>query len=113
VVGALPGANRFINLGRVLENVVLLLHGGFAWVFAGLLLCADCRGSIQPWGCTINELNRQSDQKGCLVGFLCLLTVPVLMVLVSGVALCSFATSTKASENFDGICGTCWCCCSI
>lgn len=38
--GAHPLLQIQINIGRVLEKVVLLFHGGFAWVFAGLLLCA-------------------------------------------------------------------------
>ena len=35
-----PLLQLHVNIGRVLEKVVLLFHGGFAWVFAGLLLCA-------------------------------------------------------------------------
>jgi hypothetical protein len=81
---AAPFLQIEINIGRVLEKVVLLFHGGFAWMFAGLLLCAVA-GAVQL-GLHIVE-RTDSGPKRLLIGFLCLLTVPVLMVLVSGVAL--------------------------
>ena len=81
---ARPLEQTFINLGRVVDNVMLLLHGGFGWVFAGLVLCAIA-GSIRL-GLTINEL-KESGLKKFLIGLGCVLTIPVLMILVSGVAL--------------------------
>ncbi|BCX66377.1 glucosyltransferase domain-containing protein [Pseudomonas izuensis] len=73
-----------VNIGRVLEKVVLLFHGGFAWVFAGLLLCAIA-GAVHLGR---NVARRQeSGPKRVLIGLLCVLTVPMVMLLVSGVAL--------------------------
>ncbi|MDI3271154.1 glucosyltransferase domain-containing protein [Pseudomonas sp. AL03] len=73
-----------INIARVLEKVVLLFHGGFAWVFAALLLCAIA-GSVRLG---LNVLERQdTGLKKTLIGLVCLLTLPVVMLLVSGVAL--------------------------
>ena len=46
-----PLLQLHINIGRVLEKVVLLFHGGLAWVFAGLLLCAIA-GAVFGWGST-------------------------------------------------------------
>lgn len=73
-----------INLVRVVDNVMLLLHGGFGWVFAGLVLCAIA-GSVRL-GMTINEL-KVSGLSKVLIGVVCVLTIPALMILVSGVAL--------------------------
>jgi len=39
-LAAQPWLQIQVNIVRVLEKVVLLFHGGFVWVFAGLLLCA-------------------------------------------------------------------------
>ncbi|KPG94505.1 hypothetical protein AEQ67_22935 [Pseudomonas sp. RIT-PI-q] len=73
-----------VNIARVLEKVVLLFHGGFAWVFAALLLCAIA-GAVRLG---MNVLERQdTGLKKCLIGLLCLLTLPVVTLLVSGVAL--------------------------
>lgn len=81
---ARPLLQIHINIARVLEKVVLLFHGGFTWVFAGLLLCAIA-GAV-CLGSTV--LQRQdSGLKKLLISAVCLLTVPVLMLLVSGVAL--------------------------
>lgn len=73
-----------INIGRVLEKVVLLFHGGFAWVFAVLLLCAVA-GAIRL-GMKVVE-RKESGAKRWGIGLLCLLTVPAVLLLVSGVAL--------------------------
>jgi len=89
---AQPLLQIHINIARVLEKVVLLFHGGFTWLAAGLLLCA-----IAGAGCLGLKVVKRKDSgpKRLLIGLLCLLTVPVVVLLVSGVALSS-ATSTKA-----------------
>jgi hypothetical protein len=81
---AAPLLQLQINIERVLEKVVLLFHGGFAWVFASLLLCA-LAGAVR-FG--LNVLQRQDTgvRKG-LIALGCLLTLPAVVVLVSGVAL--------------------------
>ncbi|MGJ7516961.1 glucosyltransferase domain-containing protein [Pseudomonas baetica] len=73
-----------VNIGRVLEKVVLLFHGGFAWVFAVLLLCAIV-GAVFL-GLSIGR-RKESAPKRLLIGLLCVLTVPAVLLLVSGVAL--------------------------
>lgn len=73
-----------VNIGRVLEKVVLLFHGGFVWVFAGLLLCAIA-GAVRLGGIIVER--RESGPKRVLIGLLCLLAVPLVLLLVSGVAL--------------------------
>jgi len=73
-----------INLGRVLENVVLLFHGGFAWVFTGLLLCA-LAGAVRLGSRVVRRPD--SGPKKLLIGLLCVLSVPMVLLLVSGVAL--------------------------
>lgn len=73
-----------VNIARVLEKVVLLFHGGFAWVFAALLLCAIA-GAVRL-GLNVRE-RQDPGLKKCLIGLLCLLTLPVVTLLVSGVAL--------------------------
>jgi hypothetical protein len=81
---AQPLLQIHINIVRVLEKVVLLFHGGFAWVSAGLLLCAIA-GAV-CLGLKVVE-RKDSGPRKLLIGLLCLLTVPVVVVLVSGVAL--------------------------
>jgi hypothetical protein len=72
------------NIARVLEKVVLLFHGGFTWVFAGLLLCAIA-GAV---ALGLNVAGRQdSPAKKMLIGLICVLTVPAVTLLVSGMAL--------------------------
>jgi hypothetical protein len=72
------------NAGRVLEKIVLLFHGGFAWVFAALLLCAIV-GAV---GLGRRVLERaDTGLKKTVIGLLCLLILPVLMLLVPGVSL--------------------------
>lgn len=73
-----------INIGRVLEKVVLLFHGGWLWVFGGLLLLAIA-GAVQVSGRV--AARQDSGPKRLLIGLVCLLTVPVVALLVSGVAL--------------------------
>lgn len=81
---AAPLLQLQINIGRVLEKVVLLFHGGLVWVFAALLLCAIV-GAVQLG---LKVWKRQdSGPKKALIGLLCLLTLPVVTLLVSGVAL--------------------------
>ncbi|VVP72679.1 hypothetical protein PS918_01462 [Pseudomonas fluorescens] len=72
------------NIGRVLDKVVLLFHGGLTWVFAGLLLCA-LAGAVYL-GLGIAD-RRESRPKRLLMGLLCVLTVPAVWLLVSGVTL--------------------------
>ena len=73
-----------MNIARVLEKVALLFHGGFAWVFAALLLCAIA-GSVRLG---FNVWDRQESRpKKLLVSLICLLALPVVGLLVSGVAL--------------------------
>ncbi|MDB5998103.1 MAG: hypothetical protein JWP42_5239 [Pseudomonas sp.] len=81
---AAPLLQLQINIGRVLEKVVLLFHGGFAWVFAVLVLCAIVGGA--QLGRRIVQ-RQDSAPKKTLIGLLCGLTLPVVTLLVSGVAL--------------------------
>jgi hypothetical protein len=81
---AAPLLQLQINIGRVLEKVVLLFHGGFTWVFAALLLCAMA-GAVQV-GRKVLE-RQDSAAKKVLIGLLCVLTLPVVTLLVSGVTL--------------------------
>ena len=81
---ASPWLQVSTNISRVLEKVLLLFHGGFAWVFAGLLLCAIA-GGVQV-GAHIWQ-RRDSGAKKCLIGLASLLTLPMVMLLVSGMAL--------------------------
>jgi len=81
---AQPLLQIHMNIARVLEKVVLLFHGGFAWVAAGLLLCAIAGAACLA----LKVLERKDSGLGkLLIGLLCLLTVPVVLLLVSGVAL--------------------------
>ncbi|MHC8290895.1 glucosyltransferase domain-containing protein [Pseudomonas sp. XS1P51] len=81
---AAPLLQLQMNIARVLEKVVLLFHGGFAWVFAALLLCAIA-GSVRLG---INVAGRQESRpKQVLIGLMCLLALPVVVLLVSGIAL--------------------------
>ena len=79
-----PWLQVHTNIARVLEKVVLLFDGGFAWVFAGLVLCATA-GAVRL-GMTVAQREERTRNK-LLIGLLCLLTVPVVVLLVSGVAL--------------------------
>jgi hypothetical protein len=72
------------NAGRVLEKVLLLFHGGFTWVFAALLLGAAA-GSAQV-GRRLLE-RQEAALKKTVVGIVCLLILPVIVLLVPGVAL--------------------------
>ena len=73
-----------INIARVLEKVVLLFHGGWLWLFGGLLLVA-LAGAVRLG---LNVAARQdSAPKKLLIGLVCLLTLPVVTLLVSGVTL--------------------------
>jgi hypothetical protein len=79
-----PLLQLHINIGRVLEKVVLLFHGGLTWVCAGLLLCAVA-GAIRL-GFKV-AARQDSPGKKLLIGLVCVLTVPVVTLLVSGMAL--------------------------
>ncbi|MGE7957415.1 glucosyltransferase domain-containing protein [Pseudomonas sp. NPDC089530] len=81
---ARPGLQLEINIGRVLEKVVLLFHGGFAWVFAVLALCA-LAGGVRLGAGLLKR--RDSGPQKALMALVCLLTVPLVILLVSGVAL--------------------------
>lgn len=81
---AAPWLQLEINIGRVLEKVALLFHGGFAWVFAVLLLCALV-GSVRLGR---NVVQRQdTGLRKVVMGLVCVLTVPLVILLVSGAAL--------------------------
>ncbi|MFJ2320348.1 glucosyltransferase domain-containing protein [Pseudomonas sp. NPDC087817] len=69
-----------INLGRVLEKVALLLHGGYAWIFVGLTLFALAG---------IAWVSRRWNSRGnsALRSLICLLPLPLLMLLVPGITL--------------------------
>jgi len=73
-----------ISFGRVMEKVALLFHGGYAVVFAVLLVCALIGGV---------KLGRQIHQrqeplvKGLLLSCGCLLTLPLMVLLVPGMTL--------------------------
>ncbi|MGW8462785.1 glucosyltransferase domain-containing protein [Pseudomonas sp. CLCA07] len=73
-----------INAGRVLEKVVLLFHGGFTWVFAALLLCAIVGGARVGQGLLARQDRRLHK---ALMGLVCLLILPVLVLLVPGASL--------------------------
>jgi hypothetical protein len=79
-----PLLQLHINIGRVLEKVVLLFHGGLTWVFGGLLLCAVA-GAIRL-GLNV-ATGQDSPVKKTSIGLLCVLTVPLVILLVSGMAL--------------------------
>ncbi|MGF6204317.1 glucosyltransferase domain-containing protein [Pseudomonas frederiksbergensis] len=68
------------SAARVLEKVMLLFHGGFGWVFAGLLLCAAA-GAVLLIG------QQETGPKKTVLGFVCLLIIPVVVFLVPGAAL--------------------------
>ncbi|SDZ22064.1 glucosyltransferase domain-containing protein [Pseudomonas sp. NFIX28] len=73
-----------VNIGRVLEKVALLFHGGFAWVFAALALCA-----LAGCGCLVANLLKRPDSglRKLVMGLACLLALLLVIVLVSGIAL--------------------------
>ena len=73
-----------INAGRVLEKIVLLFHGGVAWVFGVLLLCAIAGGAHVGQAVLARQDRRLHK---ALVGLSCLLILPVLMLLVPGASL--------------------------
>jgi hypothetical protein len=67
-----------INLERVLEKVALLFHGGYPWVFAVLVLCA-LTGCVR-----LGQSRRQPLWQTLLA---CLITLPMLILLVPGITL--------------------------
>ncbi|WP_367085605.1 glucosyltransferase domain-containing protein [Pseudomonas sp. HOU2] len=66
-----------INFTRVLQNVALLFHGGYSWVFAALVL-----GAIAG---IVRLVQYRQHRWPTLL--LCLLTLPVLALLVPGITL--------------------------
>ncbi|MGE8150771.1 glucosyltransferase domain-containing protein [Pseudomonas vancouverensis] len=72
------------NIDRVLEKVALLFHGGFTWVFVGLLLCAVV-GAVRL-GKNIVEREESGAQR-ILLGLACGLSIALTVLLVSGAAL--------------------------
>src|SRR5690606_1525431 len=81
---AAPLLRLHVNIGRARDKVVLLFHGGRALVFAAVLLGAIA-GVVQV-GLKVRA-RQDSGVKKSLIGLLCLLTLPVVTLLVSGVAL--------------------------
>ncbi|WP_192562273.1 glucosyltransferase domain-containing protein [Pseudomonas gozinkensis] len=73
-----------INIGRVMEKVALLFHGGYTVVFISLVLCAVF-GGVQL-GRRIRERN-MSRANGLLLSFGCLLALPLIVLLVPGMTL--------------------------
>lgn len=72
------------NASRVLEKIVLLFHGGFAWVFAALLLCAVA-GAVRVGRRVVERAGTGLEKT--IIGLLCLLLLPILMMLVPGASL--------------------------
>jgi hypothetical protein len=83
-LAAQPWLQLQVNVERVLDKVMLLFHGGFAWVFAALLLCASA-GAVRLAMSVMQREDRGAIK--LLIGFLCVLVVPVMVLLVSGIAL--------------------------
>lgn len=83
-VSADPLLQIGINIGRVMEKVELLFHGGYTMVFIALVLCAVF-GAVQL-GRRIRERN-MSRAKGLLLSFSCLLALPLIVLLVPGMTL--------------------------
>lgn len=83
-LAAQPWLQLQTNIERVWEKVMLLFHGGFAWVFAGLLLGAIA-GAVRL-AMTLWQREDSATAK-LLAGLLCVLVVPVVVLLVSGIAL--------------------------
>lgn len=83
-LSAQPWLQLQTNVARVLEKVSLLFHGGFAWVFGGLALCA-IGGAV----CFAMRVRQREDsrRRTLLIGILCGLLVPIVVLLVSGIAL--------------------------
>ncbi|WP_085606788.1 MULTISPECIES: glucosyltransferase domain-containing protein [unclassified Pseudomonas] len=73
-----------INIGRVMEKIALLFHGGYTMVFIVLVLCAVF-GALQL-GRQIRE-RKMSRAKGLLLSFICLLALPLIVLLVPGMTL--------------------------
>ncbi|MCU0074021.1 glucosyltransferase domain-containing protein [Pseudomonas koreensis] len=72
------------NIGRVMEKVALLFHGGYTMVFIVLVLCAVF-GAVQL-GRRIRERN-MSRARGLLLSLSCLLALPLIVLLVPGMTL--------------------------
>jgi hypothetical protein len=79
-----PLLQLHVNIARVLEKVVLLFHGGFTWVFAGLLLCAMA-GAVRLGLNVVARQDRPANKM--LIGLICVLALPAVTLLVSGMAL--------------------------
>lgn len=73
-----------INIGRVLEKVGLLFHGGFTWVLAALWLTAIA-GSVVIGRRVMQRQATRMQRGGCAL--LCLLSVALIFLLVPGAAL--------------------------
>ena len=82
--GAAPWLQLQSNIERVVEKILLLFHGGFAWVFAAVLLCALV-GAI-GLGIAV-QARRESPLQRCLIGLGCVLAVAAVTLLVSGMGL--------------------------
>jgi hypothetical protein len=73
-----------INIGRVVEKVALLFHGGYTWIFSVLVLCALI-GFVRLT-CRVCVRERQR-WKSVVMLLGCLLTLPLLVLLVPGITL--------------------------
>ena len=73
-----------INFGRVMEKVALLFHSGYTAVFVVLLLCALLGGVRMGRQICLRQ---ESPAKRLFLSFGCLLTVPLIALLVPGMTL--------------------------
>nr|WP_038436713.1 glucosyltransferase domain-containing protein [Pseudomonas brassicacearum] len=73
-----------INIGRVAEKVALLFQGGYAWLLAALIMLAFI--GVMRLGCRVPD--REEQRWKTVVKILgCLLTLPLLILLVPGITL--------------------------
>ncbi|VVO37414.1 glucosyltransferase domain-containing protein [Pseudomonas fluorescens] len=82
------GTNGFdqveANIGILANKIVLLFHGANFWLLWAVLLCAAA-GAVQV-GLRVVKRQERAPKK-ILLGLICLLTLPALVLLVSGAAL--------------------------
>lgn len=73
-----------INVGRVMEKVALLFHSGYTAVFVVLLLCALFGGVRMGRQICLRQ---EPPAKGLLLSCGCLLTLPLVVLLIPGMTL--------------------------